>query len=85
MEQRKDVGDVFDLADRRIEVAKEDLETAENNLQGKHYRAANNRAYYSIYHAITAVFALEGRAYKRHKDTIANFNKDYVRTEVFFT
>lgn len=40
MEQRKDVGDVFDLADRRIEVAKEDLETAKNNLQGKHYRAA---------------------------------------------
>ena len=83
MEQHKDIGDVFDLANRRIEVAKEDLETAKNNLQGKHYRAANNRAYYSIYHAITAVFALENRAYKRHKDTIANFSKDYVRTEIF--
>lgn len=26
---------------------------------------------------------MESRAYKRHKDTIANFNKDYVKTEIF--
>lgn len=83
MEQHKDVGNVYDLAARRMEVAKEDLETAKENLKGEHYRAANNRAYYSIYHAITAVFALEGRAYKKHKDTLANFNKDYVKTEIF--
>lgn len=83
MEQRKDVGSVFDLAARRMEVAREDLDTAKDNLQGEHYRAANNRAYYSIYHSITAVFALESRAYKKHKDTLANFNKDYVKTEIF--
>lgn len=47
------------------------------------YRGANNRAYYAIYHAITAVHALDGRAYKRHKDALANFNKDYIRTEIF--
>lgn len=83
MEQRKDVGSVFDLTARRMEVAREDLNTAKDNLQGEHYRAANNRAYYSIYHSITAVFALESRAYKKHKDTLANFNKDYVKTEIF--
>ncbi len=27
--------------------------------------------------------ALDGKAYKRHKDTLANFNKDYVKTEIF--
>ena len=74
MEQHKDIGNVYDLAARRVEVAREDLVTAKANLQEEHYRAANNRAYYSIYHAITAVFALENKAYKRHKDAIANFN-----------
>ncbi len=44
---------------------------------------ANNRAYYAIYHAISAVFALEGKAFKKHKDAIANFNKDYIKTEIF--
>ena len=50
---------------------------------GKHFRAANNRAYYSIYHSITAILALEQVAFKRHKDTIAYFNKEYVKTEKF--
>lgn len=81
--QHEDISGLKDLALRRIEVAKEDLETAKMNLQAEHYRAANNRAYYSIYHSITAVLALENVSYKRHKDTIANFNKNYIKTEVF--
>lgn len=81
--QYKDIGNLLDLAMHRLEVAKEDLETAKSNLREEHYRAANNRAYYSIYHAICAVFALENISYKRHKDTIANFNKSYVKTEIF--
>lgn len=47
------------------------------------YKGANNRAYYAIFHAINAVHALKGNAFKRHKDAIANFNKDYVKTEIF--
>ena len=27
--------------------------------------------------------ALDGKAYKRHKDALGNFNKEYVKTEVF--
>ena len=54
-----DEGNIFDLARHRLDVAKEDLETAISNLKEEHYRAANNRAYYSIYHSICAVFALE--------------------------
>ena len=30
-----------------------------------------------------AVHALTGKAYKRPKDAIGNFNKDYVKTEIF--
>ncbi|XBX07730.1 HEPN domain-containing protein [Enterocloster clostridioformis] len=75
-------GNLRDLALHRLTVAKEDLATAKDFI-GKHFRAANNRAYYSIYHSITAVLALEQVAFKRHKDTIAYFNKEYVKTEKF--
>ena len=47
------------------------------------FKGANNRAYYSIFHAINAIHAVTGKAYKRHKDAIANFNKDYVKTSIF--
>lgn len=76
-------GNPRDLAMHRLTVAKEDLATAEDDFTGKHFRAADNRAYYSIYHSITAVLALEQVAFKRYKDTIAYFNKEYVKTEKF--
>lgn len=76
-------GNIGDLACYRIEIAKSDLQSANILLKEKEYRGANNRAYYAIYHAISAVHALDGKSYKRHKDTLANFNKDYIRTEIF--
>lgn len=76
-------GTVKDLVLYRIETAKSDLRTANMLLMQKEYRAANNRAYYAIFHAITAIHALDGNAYKRHKEVLAKFNKDYVRTEIF--
>lgn len=81
--QHEEQGNLKDLAKHRMEVAREDLETAKSNFKEEHFRAANNRTYYSIYHAITAVFALDNKSYKRHKDTLANFNKEYVKTEIF--
>ena len=67
----------------RIETARSDLKSADILMKEGEYRGANNRAYYAIYHAISAVQALDGKSYKRHKDTLANFNKDYVKTEIF--
>jgi len=83
LHDQTNVGSPEDLAVHRFEVAKEDLETARDNFHGNHFRAANNRAYYAIYHLITAVLALEQVAFKRHKDTIAYFNKEYIKTEKF--
>lgn len=78
-----DVGSVRDLVCYRIETAKNDLKVAVILLSEKEYRAANNRAYYAIFHAISAIHALDGRTYKRHKDALANFNKEYIRMEIF--
>ena len=72
-----------DLVCYRIITAKEDLKSAEILLTADEYRGANNRAYYAIFHAVNAIHALDGNGYKRHKDAIANFNKQYVKTEIF--
>lgn len=83
LEQHDNEGTKNDLACYRLETAKSDLRSAKLLLEAEEYRGANNRAYYAIYHAISAVHALAGKAYKRHKDALSNFNKDYIHSEVF--
>ena len=84
MKQSNDnVGTVKDLVLHRIETAKSDIKSAEILLNAGEYRSSNNRAYYGIYHAISAIHALDGNAYKKHKDALADFNKEYVKAEIF--
>lgn len=72
-----------DLAKYKLERAREELDTAELLFENEKLKAANNRAYYSIYYSLTAVLCLEPIAFKRHKDTIGYFNKNYVHTGLF--
>ena len=51
--------------------------------EGKDFLSANNRAYYAIFYAIRAVLAIEEIDFKRHKDVLAYFNKEYVNKEKF--
>ena len=67
----------------RLARAKEEYETAELLYKENKLLAANNRAYYSIFYAIRAVLAIEKIDYKRHKDVLAYFNQNYVKTEIF--
>lgn len=83
MKQPNEKGTQKDLVLYRIETAQSDIKAAEILLGAKEFRGANNRAYYGIYHAVSAIHALDRNAYKRHKDALANFNKNYVKTEIF--
>lgn len=83
MKQLREEGTRTDLVNYRIETAKMTLKSANILLGAEDYRGANNRAYYAIYHAISAVHALDGKAYKKHKDALSNFNKNYVNTDIF--
>ena len=77
MEQpNQEIGTRKDLVLYRLETARNDLRSARALLAIEDYKGANNRAYYSIFHAINAVHAVSGKAYKRHKDAVANFNKE---------
>lgn len=81
MEQHKEeIGTRRDLVLYRLETAKNDLKSARTLYNIADFKGANNRAYYAIFHAINAVHAVSGKAYK---DAVANFNKDYVKTEIF--
>ena len=83
MKQPEEKGTQRDLVLYQIETSKSDIKAAEILLNAREFRGANNRAYYGIYHAVSAIHALDGNAYKRHKDALANFNKNYVKTEIF--
>lgn len=75
---------VENFAKYRLEKAKKTLQTAElifNEVND--YTSANNRAYYAIFYAIRAVLALERIDFKRHKDVIAYFNKNYINKGIF--
>lgn len=81
--KQHDEGDKTDLMKYRLETAESDLRVAKSLIQSKEYRTANNRAYYAIFHAISAIHALDEKVYKKHKDAIGNFNRDYIKTEIF--
>jgi uncharacterized protein (UPF0332 family) len=83
MKQPEDVGNIKSLVKYRIESAQNDLRSAKALRDIDDYKGANNRAYYAVFHAITAVHGLNKKAYKRHKDAVSNFNKEYVKTEIF--
>jgi uncharacterized protein (UPF0332 family) len=72
-----------DVANYKLERAKDDFESAQLLLKSGKLKAANNRAYYSCFHAVDAVLALEPIAFKKHKDTLAYFNKNYIHNEKF--
>jgi len=83
MKQLEGGGTKQDLARYRLEIASNDVKSAEILKEAGDYRGANNRTYYAIFHAINAVHALDEKAYRRHRDAIGNFNKDYVKTGIF--
>ena len=73
----------MDLAKYRLARAKEDLETAEDNLGNGKYRASVNRSYYAVFHSIRAVTALEHFDSSKHSGIIAFFNQHYVKPGIF--
>lgn len=73
----------IDLANYRIGESKNTLQVAKNCLKDGFYKDAINRSYYAAFYAIKAVLALGTIDFKRHKDVVAYFNKEYVATNKF--
>lgn len=72
-----------ELFEHRLEQAKEELEAGKILYNSNLFKSANSILYNSIFHSMKAVLALEPIDFKRHKDVIAYFNKNYIHTEIF--
>lgn len=73
----------FELSKYRLEKAKDDLNAASESLENAHFSTAVSRAYYSIFHAIRAILALDGFDSKKHSGVIAYFRQNYIKTNIF--
>ncbi len=69
-----------DLSNYRLEKARGDLETAEENLEKKRFSQSINRSYYAIFHAARALLALDKLDSRKHSGIISFFNKNYIGT-----
>lgn len=72
-----------ELSGYRMQEAKDSLQVAQNCLKEGFYKDAVNRSYYSAFYALKAVLALGEVDFKRHKDVVGYFNKEYVAKDVF--
>ena len=71
------------LSKYRLEQALEDYNTAVVNHENGFYRAATNRAYYSVFHSMRSLLILSGQDFKKHSAVISAFRKDYIKTGIF--
>jgi len=71
------------LSKFRYDMGIEALEDARIMYQNGRYKNALNRAYYSIFHMMRAVNALDKYDSSKHSGVIAFFNQNYVRTGIF--
>ena len=78
--QPDEKGTQKDLIFYLIETAQSDIKAAEILLNAKEFRGANNRAYYGIYHAISAIHALDGNAYKRKQ--LLELIEEYIKRKL---
>ena len=69
-----------DLCIYRMYNARETLDTAKLCIEHRRYKDAINHCYYAAFYAVKAVLALEEIDFKRHKDAVSYFNKNYVAT-----
>ena len=75
-------GNERDLAEYRIEQAKECLSVAEM-MVGKSAKSSVNRSYYCIFHAMRAVLAFDHFDSNKHSGIISAFRQKYIKTEIF--
>ena len=63
--------------------AEDKLKTARLDLAGGQFDDAVSRAYYAVYHMMTAALFSREQVYSSHAQTIGAFNRDFVKTGTF--
>lgn len=81
--QTEDIGTLNDVLKIAFEKSESCIEAAQNLIKFKDFDGAVNRAYYGIFWAVTCVHLLDGNHFKKHKESIGIFNRDYINTGIF--
>jgi len=77
------------MTEKKYEVASiykkalEKIETAQLLLKNLRNDDAVSRAYYAVFHGISAVLLSKGIAFSSHSQVIGVFNREFVKTGVF--
>ncbi len=78
------------MDDRRLDLAKYRLSQADDSLNAalickkqNIFKDAVDRSYYAAFYAMKPILALDGADFRRHKDVVAYFNRNYVVTDIF--
>ena len=63
--------------------AEDKLKTARINFEHGQYDDSISRAYYAVFHAISAVLFSKSLAFSSHSQVIGAFNKEFVKVGIF--
>lgn len=72
-----------DLCLYRLSQAEDTIKSAQLCIDNHLFKDAINCSYYAAFYAVKSVLALADIDFKRHKDVVAYFNKEYVAIGVF--
>jgi uncharacterized protein (UPF0332 family) len=71
-----------DLCRYRLDKAKDDFGVAKSNLENKNFSQSINRSYYSMFHAVRALLALESYDSRKHSGIISYFAQNFIKTGI---
>lgn len=74
--------DAVALCRYRMTKADSLLGDAEETLKLGMFETAANRSYYSIFHCVRGLLALDGVDFKRHSGVISYFQSNYIKTGI---
>ena len=71
------------LVEYRLERAKESIKAAHLLFENKLFIPAMNRIYYSMFYSVQALLALDEKAFSKHGQVKAYFNKEFIKSGIF--
>ena len=74
---------ILELSKYRLSKAREELDTSIELIGIGRFSQSVNRSYYSIFHAVRALFAIEEVDFKKHSGVISHFQHNYINYKIY--
>ncbi len=71
------------LVKYRLERANESIKAAQLLFENKLFTPAMNRIYYSMFYSVQALLVLDEKAFSKHGQVKAYFNKEFIKAGFF--